>query len=92
MDIALIALIVIGGAAVIATIVSLVRQRAPRLRTDAARLGRLRDRIAAAEQQRHHDELVARIAAESDARDVSVAPQRRDPLDPTPERIWAGAF
>jgi hypothetical protein len=92
MDIALIAMIVVGGAAVTATLVALVRQRAPRVATDPARLTHLRDRIASQEEQRHRDELVARVAAESDARDVSIAPQRRDPRDPTPERIWAGAF
>lgn len=92
MDIALIALIVVGGAAVTATLVALVRQRAPRVATDPSRLAHLRDRIADQEEQRHHDELVARVAAESDARDVSIAPQRRDPRSTSPERIWGGAF
>lgn len=92
MDIALIALIVVGGAAVTATLVALVRQRAPRAATNPSRLAHLRERIADQEEQRYHRELVARMAAESDARDVSIAPQRRDPSGQAPERIWAGAF
>lgn len=92
MDTYIFVLIVLGGAAAIATVVALVTQRAPRVPTDPARLIRLRDRITAAEERRHHDELQARIAAESDARHVSFAPQRSLSRDSAFERLWARGF
>lgn len=84
---------VLAIAAAAGTIVTALRQRAPRVPTDAELIARLRDRHADVTTRRPVEQRAARIADDLEAR--GRAPQRSLPRDGhavSTERIWAGGF
>ncbi len=84
-------IILLGLVALVAsasTIVTLLRQRAPRASVDPEGLARLRDRIAEREARQLHERVDERVAEEPLAR--GSAPQRTPQA--TTERLWAGGI
>jgi len=85
----LLILLALGAVAIVATVSALVRQRAPRLATDAERIAQLRDRSLDQDARRVAAALEEQVSHRLDAPGNGLAPQMTQPV--IDAAIWGGA-
>lgn len=85
----LLILLVLGAVAIVGSVTALVRQRAPRVATDAERLAQLRDRSLDDDARRLAATIEEQLSHRLDAPGNGLAPQMTQPV--IDASIWGGA-
>lgn len=85
----LLILLVLGAVAIVGSVTALVRQRAPRIATDAERLAQLRDRSLDDDARRLAATIEQQLSHRLDAPGNGLAPQMTQPV--IDASIWGGA-
>lgn len=86
----LLILLALAAVALVGTVTALVRQRAPRVATDAERIAQLRDRSLDREARRLAAAVEEQVSHRLDAPGNGLAPQITQPvIDAT---VWGGAI
>ncbi|WP_026373184.1 hypothetical protein [Agrococcus lahaulensis] len=85
----LLILLVLGAVAIVGTVTALVRQRAPRVATDAERIAQLRDRSLDQDARRLAAAVEEQFSHRLDAPGNGLAPQMAQPV--IDASIWGGA-
>lgn len=85
----LLILLVLGAVAIAGSVTALVRQRAPRVATDAERLAQLRDRSLDHDARRLAATVEEQLSHRLDAPGNGLAPQMTQPV--IDASIWGGA-